>query len=54
MSSDKDKIKQMNDLLQWFATTQMDQFEHFKLNTKYGPIYVAITRAAEPGIIYGE
>ena len=40
----EEELKQMFSLLKRFSETQMDQWELYKFETKYGPVYVDILR----------
>jgi len=34
-------------LLRWFCTRRLDQWERWKIPTKYGPVYVSISREGD-------
>jgi len=34
-------------LLRWFCERRLDQWERWKLNTKYGPVYIDISRKSD-------
>lgn len=38
------KYKLFIRLLKWFCNEQLDQWENMHIDTKYGPVYVSISR----------
>lgn len=45
----EDLFKELINLLYQYTSKEMDQFDNLTFNTKYGPIYVSISR--EPGFM---
>jgi hypothetical protein len=41
--------EQLNALLQRFAERHLEQFEHLRFDTSYGPVFVAMMRELPPG-----
>jgi len=42
------KWKMLTRLLKWYCTYEMDQWDLLKFNTKYGYVFVEISRAKHP------
>lgn len=36
-------------LLRWYAEEELDQWDMWRTKTKYGPVYIQITREPTPG-----
>ena len=36
-------------LLKWYCSKRLDQWERWKLETKYGPVYLQISREDDGG-----
>ena len=41
-----DELKQMARLLYRFANTELDQFENLKFGSKYGDVFISISRSS--------
>lgn len=52
MASDsmtRDEFRQLAELLARYATSELDQFDHWRIETPYGPVFVDISRKAPSG-----
>jgi hypothetical protein len=45
----KEEFDQMRTLLKQFAETELDQWVAWRTQTRYGPVYISISRQPEPG-----
>lgn len=53
----EEELHSLASLLRRFADADLDQFVHWRLQSKYGPVFVAVQRKPFPGVpedAYGE
>jgi hypothetical protein len=43
-----DEVRQLTFLLARFAAHELDQFENWRIETQYGPVFVAMTNRLPP------
>jgi hypothetical protein len=44
------ELEQLRDLLRRFAEHDLDQWDNWRIETSYGPVFVQLTRELEPGV----
>ena len=46
---DDEEIRQLVSLLARYATHELDQFDHWRVETPHGPVFVDVSRYPRPG-----